>query len=191
MLCPKCGKESNNIRVCAFCQTPFPLENNARIPGRPSRAVKGAPTSQQAASRRPAGDPRNAMERRARTIRFGAIGVLAAVILVYVLFGRERDIPVDVPIPNLIGGAMSPAEATAFLATVKAAADIKERGSELIVKLSIDAYPQRREGQIAFAQRYARADSTTLGRKRTIRFLAPDGQLFAMADGAVGVVMKR
>ncbi len=26
MLCPRCGKESHNVRVCAFCQTPYPTD---------------------------------------------------------------------------------------------------------------------------------------------------------------------
>jgi hypothetical protein len=52
-------------------------------------------------------------------------------------------------------------------------------------------FPERREGQLALAQQYARADAIVRGRKRAISFLDPDGSLFARADPAKGVAMTR
>ena len=168
MLCPKCGKESNNVRVCAFCQTPYPVGTSARG-GRPRKAIAISP----------------------RALRLGAVGLLAVFAVGYCYVGRERSIPVGVVLPNLIAAAMSPNEASGFLKTVNETAQVEVRDGELNVRIAAATFPERREGQLSLAQQYARADAIVLGRKRAISFLDPTGNRFARADPATGVSMTR
>ena len=41
--CPKCGKESSNLRVCGFCQTPYPTDGSVQAAA--TRASKVIPSS--------------------------------------------------------------------------------------------------------------------------------------------------
>lgn len=192
MLCPKCGKESNNIRVCAFCQTPYPTDGSAQAgTSRSTRAVASPRTSKATPSGGLAGDLRNAMARLSRAKRWGAIGLLTAFTVGYYIVGRERVIPVGVVVPNLIPGPMSPNDAIGTLNAVNGTAQVEVRNGELIVRITASAFPQRRDGQLALAQQYARADEIVQGRKRAISFLDPDGNRFARADPAKGVAMTR
>jgi hypothetical protein len=168
MLCPKCGKESKNLRVCAFCHAPFPTGRSAQ-----------------------AGNPRATRARLSPAIRWGVIGLLAAITVGYYLVGRERAIPVGVVIPNLIAGPMSPGEANVTLKTINGTAQVDVRDGELFVRIGAAAFPERRDGQLALAQQYARADEIVQGRKRAISFLDPGGNQFARADPAKGVAMTR
>ncbi len=192
MLCPKCGKESNNLRVCAFCQTAYPTDESARAATpRFTRAVTSPRASTATPSRGMAGDPRIAIARRSRAKRWGVIGLLAACTVGYYLLSRERVIPVGVAIPNLIAGPMSPGVATGILKTVNGAAQVEVRDGELTVRIAAATFPERRDGQLALAQQYARADEIVRGRKRAISFLDPGGNRFARADPEKGVVMTR
>jgi hypothetical protein len=191
MLCPKCGKESNNLRVCAFCQTPYPTDGSALAPTpRFTRAV-AAPRGSTATPIRAPGDPRNAIARRSRVKRWAGIGLLAAFTGVYYLMTRDRVIPVGVAIPNLIAGPMSQIAATGLIQRVNGTAQVVVRDSELTVRIAAATFPARRDGQLAFAQEYARADEIVQGHKRAITFLDPDGNRFAKADPEKGVMMTR
>ena len=192
MLCPKCGKESNNLRICAFCQTPYPTDGSAQAATPSStRTVASPPASRETPSRGLGVDPRKAIARRARAKRWGAIGLLAVFAVGYYVVERERVIPVGVAIPNLIAGPMSPGEATAILRTVNGTAQVEMRDGELTVRIAVATFPERRDGQLALAQQYARADGIVQGRKRAITFLDPDGNRFARADPERGVAMTR
>jgi len=192
MLCPKCGKESNNLRVCAFCQTPYPTDGSARTATpRITRAVASPRTSTATSSSGLAAAPRIAMARRSRAKRWGVIGLLAAFTAGYYFMTRDRAIPVGVAIPNLIAGPMTPLAATGILKTVNDAAPVELRDGELTVRVAAATFPARRDGQLAFAQQYARADEMVQGRKRAISFLDPAGNRFARADPQKGVVMTR
>jgi hypothetical protein len=141
-----------------------------------------------------AGDPRIAMARRSsasKARRWTVIGVLAVFTVGYYFYARDRVIPVGVAIPNLIDHPMLPGEATATLATVNAKATIEMRGGELLVRISADRFPERRDGQLALAQQYARADEIVEQHKRVISFLDPSGIPFARADPQSGVMMVR
>lgn len=182
MLCPKCGKESHNVRVCAHCQTPYPTDGvNPRGPSRNARGT--------ASWRR--GDPRDAIARLSHAQRWGIIGLLAVATMGYYFATRERVIPVGVAVPNLIAAPMSPGEAASTLQTVNKNAQVEVRAGELTVRIAAVAFPQKREGQLALAQQYARADAIVEGRKRAINFLDPDGNRFARADAEKGVAMTR
>ena len=186
MLCPKCGKESNNVRVCAFCQTPYPID--VADPHGSSRSPR-ATASLKAAGL--AANPRAVMARLSPTQRWGIIGLLAVVAVGYYFATRERVIPVGVAVPNLIAAPMSPNEAASTLRTVNETAQVDLRNGELTVRISAAAFPQKREGQLALAQQYARADAIVEGRQRPINFLDPDGNRFARSDPEKGVVMTR
>ena len=188
MLCPKCEKESNNLRVCPFCQTPYPVDRDSRGTPRMSRAVT-APRGTAAIPSRASGDPRYAME-KSRTKRWALIGVLAAFTVGFWFFTREPNVPVGVAMPNLIAGTMTPIEAAGILKRVSGASQPEVKDGDLIVKVVI-GFPERRMGQMALAQQYARADEIVSGKKRPISFLDPQGQKFAHSDAVKGVVMTR
>ena len=185
MLCPNCGKESNNLRVCAFCQAPYPTDGVGQSgTGRASRAVVSPRTSKAI--------PATALnEGRSRTMRWVAIGLLAAVTIGYYVMQRERVIPAGVVVADLIARPMSATEAANVLRGVHATTPPELRDGVLIVRIPSDIFPDRRDGQLALAQQYARADDVVQGRKRTISFLDPSGSPFAKADPATGVVLTR
>lgn len=185
MLCPKCGKESSNVRVCAFCQTPYPTDGDTHGPSRSPRAT----ASMKAAGL--SGSPRAVIARLSPTQRWGLIGLLAVVTAGYYFTTRTRVIPVGVAVPNLIAAPMSPAEAAGTLKTVNGMSQVELRDGELSVRIAAAVFPQKREGQLALAQQYSRADEIVEGRKRPINFLDPDGNRFARSDPAKGVAMTR
>ena len=186
MLCPKCGKESHNVRVCAHCQTPYPIERSDS-PGS-SRNTRAAASMKAAGL---TGAPRAILARLTPIQRWGLIGLLAVATAGYYFTTRDRVIPVGVAVPNLIAAPMSPAEAAGTLRTVNETAQVELRNGELSVRIASAAFPQKREGQLALAQQYARADEIVEGRKRTINFLDPDGNRFARSDPGQGVAMTR
>lgn len=188
MLCPKCGKESNNLRVCGFCHTPYPTDASGKI--LTPRTTRSAATPRE--SRAIAGgDPRVAMAQRARTKRWAAIGALAVFTGGFYFATRDRVIPVGIALPNLIAAPMSSGEATRILERVNATAQVDVADGAVTVRVSAATFPERRDGQLAFAQQYARADEIVQGHKRPITFLDPTGISFAKADPDKGVVMTR
>ena len=191
-LIPKGGKESNNLRVSAFCQTPYPTDMPAQAaPPRSTRAVAPPRAPKAAPSGSRAGDPRIATERRSSVMRWSAIGLLAALTAGYYIVTRERDVPVGVVMPNLISRPMSSLEATEFLRTINGSAQVEVRGGELIVRVAAATFPERRDGRLALAQQYARADAIVQEHRRKISFLDPDGISFASADPEKGVTLTR
>ena len=186
MLCPSCGKESNNLRVCAFCQTPYPTDRASQgATPRFTRAV-GAPGAQAS------GDPRIAMARRSRTRRWTGIGVLAAFTIGYYFVTRDPVIRVGVPMANLIKIPMSANDAARMIKSFESSTQVDPRpGAAVTVRVPEKSFPERRDGQLALAQQYARADEMVNGRKRLINFIDPNGLPFAMADPATGVVLTR
>jgi hypothetical protein len=186
MLCPSCGKESNNLRVCAFCQTPYPTDRVSQgATPRFTRSV-GVPGAQAS------GDPRIGMARRARTRRWAGIGVLAVFTIGFYFVTRDRVIPVGVALPNLITIPMSPNDAARMIKTYEGSTQADSRaGGAVTVRVPEKSFPERRDGQLALAQQYARADEIVMGHKRLINFIDPNGIPFAKADPASGVVLTR
>ncbi|MFI5233923.1 MAG: hypothetical protein ACHQSE_15620 [Gemmatimonadales bacterium] len=138
-----------------------------------------------------AGDPRIAMARRARTKRWGAIGVLAVFTIGFYLFTRDRVIPVGVALPNLITIPMSATDAARMIKAYEDDAQVDPHDGSVTVRIQAKTFPERRDGQLALAQQYARADEIVMGRKRIISFIDPGGAQFARADPTAGVVMTR
>jgi hypothetical protein len=188
MLCPKCGKESNNLRVCGFCHTPYPTDASGKV--LTPRSTRSVPTPRASAAVG-AGNPRFAMAQRARTRRWVAIGVLAVFTVGFYFATRDRVIPVGVALPNLIAAPMSAGEAGRVLQRVNGTAQVDVRNGAVTVRVSAATFPERRDGQLAFAQQYARADELVQGHKRPITFLDPGGSEFAKADPDKGVLMTR
>ena len=187
MLCPKCGKESNNLRVCAFCHTPYPTDRASQSTPRFSRA-SGTPRESASLG---SGDPRIGMARRARVKRWSAIGVLAAFTIGFYLFTRDRVIPVGTPLPNLVAIPMTPSAAEQMIKSYESSTQVDPRDGNVTVHVQAKTFPERRDGQLAFAQQFARADEIVMGRKRAISFIDPGGVQFAKADPVTGVVMTR
>lgn len=131
------------------------------------------------------------MARRARIKRWSVIGGLAAFTIGFYLFTRDRVIPVGVALPNLITIPMSADDAARTIKAYEGSTAIDPRTGSVTVRISAKTFPERRDGQLALAQQYARADEIVLGRKRVISFIDPGGAQFAMADPATGVVMTR
>jgi len=191
MLCPACGKESSNIRVCGFCQTPFPTDDRGRVTSqrRPSRA-----TSAVQARDEPPGSPaaaRAAAANQKRMLQWAGMAIVAIVAVIYFWSGREKTIPVGVAVPNTSLEKMGKVEANSILAGAKPNAVIEEHNGELDIQVMATVFPQRRDGQLAFAQQYARADEIVTGSKRMIVFMDPTGSRFAVADPEKGVMMTR
>lgn len=182
MLCPKCGKESQNVRVCAHCQTPYPLD---------SVDARGGPRNTRGTASLHRADPRRLIANLSSAQRRGLLGLLAVLAGGYYFATRERAIPTGVAVANLIAAPMSAAEAASTLRTVNENAQVEVRNGELTVRISAATFPQQRAGLLALAQQYARADAIVEGRTRAIRFLDPDGNLFARADVEKGVMLTR
>ena len=123
-------------------------------------------------------------------ITLGMPSLIVALAVWYFLFAGERTIPVGVVMPNFVAAPMSRSQAEAFLSRVKETATIETRSGDVTVRFPGKNWPERRDGQLALAQQFARADETVEGRKRTIAFHDPDGNLYAKAD-AKGVVLVR
>lgn len=168
MLCPKCGKESNNLRVCAFCQAPYPTDVASN-----------------------AGAAVGAGARWSRRAQWSAVAILAMSAVGYYVVMRVPPIPSGVVMPNVIAAPMSLNEATAILTTVNATASVAMLRGELTVRIPATTFPEQRAGQLALAQQYARADEIVQGTKRAINFVDPDGRRFARADPATGVSLTQ
>jgi hypothetical protein len=137
------------------------------------------------------GDPRNAMARKARAKRWTFIGFLAALTVGAYFYGRPANIPVGVVMPNLIASPMSRGDADGVLRTVNGGSKVEEHNGELTVRITTATFPERRDGQLALAQQYTRADELVNGKKRAITFLDPNGNPFAHNDPEKGVVLTR
>lgn len=200
MQCPKCGKESNNLRVCPFCHEPYPeAEGGARPTPRASFAVapQAAPRPSSAGipmPRKKVGfveGVRGAVVRQPPAVRWGAVVLLVAYAGWYVMAGRERSIPAGAVLPNIIAAPMPPAQAEALMRQFHSKAKIDASGSGITVQFPEATFPLKREGQLALAQQFARADEIVEGHKRAIEFRDAAGQAFARSDPVKGVMMVR
>ena len=188
MRCPKCGKQSDGVRVCDHCQAPYRSGPSARAST--SRSVGTAKPEHAPRAGRPGG-ARGLIERQSRVVLWGFVAVLTALTAGYLYAGRERAVPAGVVLPNFLAAPMSPIEATNTISAVNSAAQVEERNGELNVRVAAVMFPVKRAGQLALAQQYARADEMIEGRKRAIRFLDAAGSSFAKADPEKGVAMTR
>jgi len=99
-------------------------------------------------------------------------------------------VPVGVVAPDVTTTRMSKEMAEAFVRQINTGAVVERRGSEITITFQAANWPQRKVGQLALAQQYARAIEIVEGFSRNIRFLDPNGVEFAKADAA-GVTMLK
>lgn len=199
MVCGNCGKESNNLRVCPFCHTPYAPEPAPRASQRVSTQTNPALQNIPQTSRRStpgmaamaeSEKPPFFASARSRIMVWSAVGVFAlAVGGLFVLY-RERPIPNGVVLPNIILAPMTAAEADVIVRRIAETGKVDASGAEVAVHFPAATFPLHRDGQLALAQQYARADEIVEGRKRPIAFYDPDGRVFARASGG-GVMMVR
>lgn len=194
--CQKCGKTSNNLRICPFCHNEYAQAE------RPSKATPRVSFGV-AASALPPGTPRSSgaipvrrpglrgyLDELSPVVKWGVPGLLVVFAVWYVFFSGERRIPVGVVMPNMVAAPMVPAQADAFLRRMRATAKVSVRGSEVYVTFPAENFPVHRDGQLALAQQFARADELVEGRRRIITFSDGAGEVFAKASPA-GVMMVR
>ena len=177
--CEKCGKESKNLRVCPFCFTPYRTEKGSG--GRSASAM-----ARQAAG----GGGRFQFANLSPAVKFGVPVVIVAFIAWFAFSGREPGVPVGVVAPDVISAPMSKGMAEAFVRQINASATVDRRGTDITITFQAASWPQRKVGQLALAQQYARAVEIVEGARRNIKFLDPTGAQFAKADAA-GVTMLK
>ena len=83
------------------------------------------------------------------------------------------------------------AQAESLLAQTAQRATIEQSGNELVVTYAVTGFPGDDGERKALAEAYARADALVQGRRRTIYFYSPQGQVFAKSDSVVGVVLRQ
>jgi hypothetical protein len=176
--CEKCGKESKNLRVCPFCFTPYRTS-----PGSAGRSASSM-------ARQAAGGGRFQFANLSPAVKFGVPLAIVAFIMWFVFAGREPGVPVGVVAKEVITTPMSKAMAEAFVRQINASATVERRGNDITVTFQTASWPERKVGQLALAQEYARAVDIVEGARRNIKFLDPSGSQFAKADAA-GVTMLK
>lgn len=172
-VCDKCGKESHNLRMCPFCFAEYPQPRGGARQSTASAISGGALAL-----------------KLSPPVRWALLAVIVLVGAWYALSGRERAIPTGVVVADLVAAPMSRGEAESLLRRVKAEATVADRGGEVTVRFPAALWPERRAGQLAAAQQFARAVQVVEGRKRNISFFDPSGTLYAKAT-AEGVVMVK
>jgi len=158
---------------------------------RSARATKPGQAGTPAARGGGKGGRRGVSAHKSRALLWGFVGLLTALTAAWVYSGRERTVPIGAVLPNILAAPMTPVEATNTLSAVNATARVEERNGELTVRVAAAMFPEKRTGQLALAQQYARADEIVQGRKRPISFLDAAGNRFARADPEKGVAMTR
>ena len=123
-------------------------------------------------------------------VKWGMPALIVAFGVWYFVFAGERRIPVGVVMPNIVTVPMTQIQAEGLLRRVKETGSVETRGADLAVTFPRAIWPERRDGQLALAQQYARAVEMTEGKKRNIGFYDPAGNLYAKAD-PTGVMMVR
>ena len=181
-ICSNCGKESNNVRTCPFCFVEY---------GPPKDATRGSTTARAV----PAGAGGRAgkgttLAGLSPAVRWGLPALIVVFGVWYFAFNGERKIPVGVVMPNMVVSPMSRGEAESVLRRLNATSTIAMRGGAMTVTFPKAIWPEHRDGQLALAQQYARADEIVSGSKRSILFHDPDGTPYAKASEA-GVLMVR
>jgi len=144
----------------------------------------GTPRSSAAISAQRAG-LRGYIEDLSPVVKWGVPGLLVAFAVWFVFFSGERRIPVGVVMPNIVAAPMVPAQAGAFLRRMRETAKVDVRGGEVYVTFPKVNFPLHRDGQLALAQQFTRADELVEGRRRIITFSDGEGERRWRHDGAL------
>lgn len=192
MVCAVCNRESNNKRVCPYCFTPYPPEAPK---GRSTTAVPRQTTATKVPAE-PAGEGPVAaitalVMKQSPIVRWSGLGIIILSLIWITTSGDQPDLePGSVP-SNIIASEMMREEAIALMQRTRETALVETQSDEVSVSFPAATWPQEREGQIALAQQFARADEIIEGKKRRIVFHDPSGRVFARADGVTGVRIEK
>lgn len=200
MLCANCNKESNNLRVCPYCFTPYPeaQDGPVRRATRRTTAVSGTNPVVPGGSKSGGRSRASALDglrafvmRQTPVVRWSAFGMLVVAVLWVVTGPGGSRIPVGVEQPPVIATPMQRNEALAIIRQTRETALVDVQQDEVFVSYPAATFPVREEGQLALVQQFAEADAMVEGRRRRIFFYNPNGKLFAQADASRGVILVR
>jgi len=192
MYCSVCDRDSKNRRVCPYCFTPYPEEGAS---GKRPSMRQASPHASNAPAQSGGGtffaSVRGVVMSQSPLVRWTAAGIIA-VLLIWKLTGSgESGIEPGVVQSDIIATPIQYEEAVAIVRSTRESALVDIQQDEVFVSYPAATFPVLEAGQLALAQRFARADEIVEGRKRRIFFYNPNGKLFAQADGVRGVVLLR
>lgn len=200
MHCPTCDRESTNRRVCPFCFTPYPPQDERAPAPRRTTAVPRETgsmnrTMTQTIEHAAAGT-RDFVMKQSPMVRWSGAGI-ALVLMFWIL--STPDSPTETTTRGL-GGAGTPVAARpvemtreaaiAYIQQTRNTALVEAHNDEVFVSFNAATFPLLEEGQVALVLRFAAADSVVEGRKRRIFFYNPNGRVFAQSDAVTGVTIK-
>jgi len=81
--------------------------------------------------------------------------------------------------------------AESLLAQTQSTATVEMIGEEVVVTYPILGFPTAESDRERLAVAYAAADAIVEGRRRTIYFYTPQGNVFAKSDSVVGVTLRQ
>ena len=191
MLCIACNKESNNLRVCPYCFTPYPPEP---APG----ARTSTRMSATSASPKPGGagksvvtEIRGLFMRQSLVVRLSALGIAVVGVLWIATGSSGGSGSPGAASPAIIATPLQRDDALAIIKQTRESALVDVQQDEVFVSYPAATFPLREEGQRALVEQFAEADGIVEGRKRRIFFYNPNGKLFAQSDASRGVIIVR
>jgi len=193
MRCVSCDKESNNLRVCPYCMTPYPASATGKGNARGSTSGRAAAEPGGNAVAQFFAPLKTTFLKQTPVVRWSLTGI-AAVLVIWSVTGGEPASPPLAPgstPSNIIATPMQREEALALIKRTRETALVELQADEVFVSYPAATFPLLPEGQFALAQQFARADEIVEGRKRRIFFHNPAGKLFAQSDGVTGVTVAK
>lgn len=191
MVCNSCGKESNNLRVCPYCFTPYPAQAAQKRQTQRINRAGSAPQQLIEKFKDFFSPVRTFAMRQSPIVRWSGAGIIVVLFLWLVTGGGRRKFEVGVVQSAIIATPLQRQEAVALIKQTRETALVDIQADEVFVSYPAATFPVREEGQLALVQQFTQADEIVEGRKRRIFFYNPNGKLFAQADGVVGVVLTR
>lgn len=192
MYCSVCDRDSKNRRVCPYCFTPYPEEGaSAKRPSMRQASPKASNASAQSGGGAFFASVRGVVMAQSPLVRWTAAVIIAVLLIWNVTGSGESSIEPGVVQSDIIATPIQYEEAVVIIRNTRESALVDIQQDEVFVSYPAATFPVLEEGQLALAQRFARADEIVEGRKRRIFFYNPNGKLFAQADGVRGVVLLR
>ncbi|MEX2181880.1 MAG: hypothetical protein WD771_07545 [Gemmatimonadaceae bacterium] len=192
MLCSACNRESNNLRVCPYCFTPYPVDAGSRQ--RQTKRMRVAGSNWKALAGRVGetfAKAKAAFLRQTPVVRWATTGIVVVLVLWALTGPGEPTFEPGVVPSDIIATPLQREEALAIIRQTRETALVDIQADEVFVSFPAATFPVREDGQLALVQRFAQADEIVEGRKRRIFFYNPNGKLFAQTDGVAGVVLVR
>ncbi len=199
MHCPTCDRDSTNRRVCPFCFSPYPPDDDrapltqrtTSVPRESASNLTLTQTIEHAAI-----GTRDFVMKQTPVVRWSGAGI-ALVLMFWML--STRDAPAATGTRGMEGAGtpvpatevtMTREAATAYIQQTRGTALVEMHNDEVFVSFNAATFPLKEEGQIALVMRFATADEVVEGRKRRIFFYNPNGRIFAQSDAVTGLTIK-